>query len=158
MIDFNQADTQPPGINLICQMFGEVSFFPKLTDVNPETKPLVPADFQHTCRNEKDGRLLSPALFTGKRGNANFVSSTGICLDFDQGNPTPIAILSAYPGVAAILYSTHSHTPGLPRYRVVIPLSKPVTADEQKLVARALLHDKPWPHNGIISRQGGRYV
>lgn len=34
-----------------------------------------------------------------------------------------------------ILYSTHSHKPGKPRYRIIIPLVRPVTPDEYVPIA-----------------------
>lgn len=39
---------------------------------------------------------------------------------------------------AAALYSTHSHTPEKPRVRLIIPLARPVTAEEYQPLARKL--------------------
>lgn len=42
---------------------------------------------------------------------------------------------------ACCLYSTHKHTPETPRLRLVIPLSRPVTAEEYPAIARKVADD-----------------
>lgn len=90
---------------------------------------------EHHVRSKKDGKLFAPALFKGSRSNENFISASGICLDFDHGQPTVEQVLKLFPLTLAAYYSTHSHTPENPRFRVVIPLSRPVNADEHSRLA-----------------------
>jgi hypothetical protein len=85
---------------------------------------------KHDIRPEKDGRLFAPATFNKSRSNDNFISASGICLDFDHGQPSIEQVLHLLPGTLAAYYSTHSNTADDPRFRVVIPLSRPVNADE----------------------------
>ena len=40
-----------------------------------------------------------------------------------------------------LIYSTHKHTAQTPRFRLIIPLSRPVTADEYTAVARRIAAD-----------------
>ena len=40
-----------------------------------------------------------------------------------------------------LIYSTHKHTPERPRLRLIIPLSRPVTADEYTAIARRIAAD-----------------
>lgn len=42
---------------------------------------------------------------------------------------------------ACCVYSTHKHTPEKPRLRLLIPLSRNVSADEYGAVARKVAHD-----------------
>ena len=39
---------------------------------------------------------------------------------------------------AAVLYSTHKHEPDAPRYRLIIPLDRPVMSDEYQAIARKI--------------------
>lgn len=81
-------------------------------------------------RSGKDGKMFAPAKFSGKRSNENFIESSAICLDLDRGHPSIGSVLELFPGTLAAYYTTHSHTHGNTRFRVVIPLSRPVNADE----------------------------
>jgi len=91
---------------------------------------------KHIVRADKDGKLFSPATFIRTRTNDHFISASGICLDFDNGQPSIHSVLELLPGTLAAYHSTHSHTSENPRFRVVIPLSRPVNADEHgRLVA-----------------------
>ena len=51
--------------------------------------------------------------------------------DFDPGLESEITL-----GCAVAWYSTHKHTPKSPRLRLVIPLRRPVNADEYQAIAR----------------------
>lgn len=93
-------------------------------------------------RQEKDGTLFSPARFTPPvRRAANVVEVSLLVLDCDHGLKQMADInkqvLSAVPGLAFAIYSTHSHrqvTKSNPlaesRYRVVVPLAAPVPVAE----------------------------
>ncbi|MBW4057166.1 MAG: hypothetical protein HIU83_17610 [Proteobacteria bacterium] len=105
---------------------------------------------KHKVRINKDGRLFAPATFKKSRSNATFISASGICLDFDHGSPEVEKVLELFPDTLAAYYSTFSHgwtskghksgllkipanttyTPENPRFRVVLPLSRPVNSDE----------------------------
>lgn len=56
----------------------------------------------------------------------------------DRGLWDTIELIMDY---AVVLYSTHKHTPEAPRVRLVIPLSRPVTADEYAAVSRRVAAD-----------------
>ena len=119
----------------------EISTFPckKISKAKPmvwtEEKFLAVLS-KHKVRLTKDGKLFAPATFKKSRSNKNFISASGICLDFDHGQPTPESALALFPGNLAAYYTTHSHTPESPRFRVVLPLSRPVDAEEHtRLVA-----------------------
>ena len=124
---------RPKAERIVLSREGVISFF---------SKRLV--------RSRKDGKLFAPATFNGSRKKSNFISASGICFDFDAGQPTTEQVLALFPDTLAVFYSTHSHcwkskekkvggvtipadttyTPENPRFRVVIPLSRPVVAEE----------------------------
>ena len=113
---------------------------------------------KHKVRINKDGRLFSPATFRKSRANATFISASGICLDFDHGSPEVEKVLELFPDTLAAYYSTFSHgwtsngrkvgllkipantnyTPDNPRFRVVLPLSRPVNSDEHACLVRGV--------------------
>lgn len=109
-------------------------------------------------RAKKDGKLFAPATFSGSRSDKNFVKASGVCFDFDAGQPTIERVLKMIPGTLAVWYSTHSHgwtskvkkvdgvpvpadttyTPNNPRFRVVVPLSRSVNAEEHALLVMGI--------------------
>ncbi|WP_417268553.1 VapE domain-containing protein [Celeribacter baekdonensis] len=73
------------------------------------------------------------------RHNANVVTITGIEADYDAGKLTPDDARAAMEavGVAGLIYTTPSHTPDKPRWRVLAPLSGPLPPDAREdLMAR----------------------
>ena len=138
-----QSKTELQRLKEFTDAAGEVSTFRCKTDNRPVKSKLTPTIMVHDIRAGKDGPLFCPATFSGTRGNASFIAATGICLDFDKGQPTPEAILAIYPGTLKALYSTHSHTPEAPRYRVVLPLSRTVDAAEHVLLGKGILEVIP---------------
>ena len=85
------------------------------------------------------GGTVEPA----KRDDANVQSRTLLTLDVEQGDadPTPppppetvVQALAAMDG-AGWVYTSISHTPESPRYRVVLPLGKPITGTTAEMQA-----------------------
>jgi hypothetical protein len=89
---------------------------------------------RNTSRREKKKLpLLKLAVFgtrsTGKkclRNDENVLGVTGGELDYDLEETAPDAALTALRGlgVFALLYTSASHTPATPRWRVLVPFSK----------------------------------
>lgn len=90
--------------------------------------------------NIKDvGGFVGGHLKEGKRSNGYVLNRQLITLDIDYGNKdTWDNITSALPGIAVAMYSTHKHSLDTPRYRVIIPLDKPVGAEEYEAIARKI--------------------
>ncbi len=81
-------------------------------------------------------------LLKGGRRKADTVSWRQLLtLDLDYVTSDPWDIVEMLLGCAAAMYSTHGHTPDDPRYRLVLPLSRPVTRDEYAAVARRVAAD-----------------
>lgn len=130
----------------------------KATPIVLNRESLVYFLSNHEVRSTKDGRMFAPATFNGSRSNGNFISASCLCLDFDHGQPSIAQILELLPGMYAVYYSTYSHcwkntektqngvkipadktyTPGNPRFRVVIPLSRQVNALEHVRVVSGI--------------------
>lgn len=73
------------------------------------------------------------------RDSDNFVSRDAITLDFDHVTiDTWGDVQFALDGIAFAMYTTYSHTDLTPRFRVVIPLSRPAGYDEFQAVARKM--------------------
>lgn len=88
------------------------------------------------------GGFVGGTINGGNRKAGTIVDRSMVTLDIDFGQPdTPAIIEDVFYGFAWCLYSTHSHTPETPRFRVVIPLTRPVTPDEYIPIARRLAQD-----------------
>ena len=71
------------------------------------------------------------------RHGDNFVSRDAITYDFDHvGMEDWARVKAALPGLALAMYTTFSHSSQTPRFRVVLPLSRPATFDEFEAVSR----------------------
>ena len=89
--------------------------------------------------------LLKLALFgvaPSERGSLrhddNVVGITGIEGDYDGGVMSFDAACAALSGVLALVYTTPSHTPDAPRWRVVCPTSRTLRPDERRQWVDAL--------------------
>lgn len=81
--------------------------------------------------------------FSGSRRKASDVTGRSlVTLDIDFGTAAvPDIVADMLAGTAWCLYTTHSHTPKEPRYRLVVPLSREVTPDEYGPIARRIADD-----------------
>lgn len=89
------------------------------------------------------GGFVGGALRNGRRKAESIIHRSLVTLDIDsvpQGED-PWEVVTLVIGCAAILYSTHSHSPKAPRLRLVIPLSRKVTPDEYAALSRRIAGD-----------------
>jgi hypothetical protein len=147
-----------------------MSAFHYVTCPNKLAKQLTPhanlwGDFEllhlsHEARQQKDGQAFIFATFSDLwRKDDNVLAVTAIALDVDSkpNEPMPPAFEVAVErlqalGVAACAWTTHSHTPESPRYRIVCPLHEPMSKEAlphgQTMLADALgLHADPKARN-----------
>lgn len=81
---------------------------------------------------------FSPAY----RDSDNFVARHALTFDFDHvGMDTWQRVKETWDNLAFAMYTTWSHTETKPRFRVVMPLSRPATYDEFQAVARMVATD-----------------
>ncbi|HEY9039722.1 MAG TPA: AAA family ATPase [Roseovarius sp.] len=105
----------------------------RLTDTTAPQKsalPLIKLATFGDVRTEKGNSL---------RHDANMLSVSGVEGDYDAGAVTPqdAAERLRQAGIAALIYTTPSHTPEAPRWRVLAPLTREVApAEREALCAR----------------------
>lgn len=93
------------------------------------------------CASSKVGLpLMKMATFTGDyRNNEALEAVFGVEGDYDGGQvqPQDAAAILRHAGIAALIYTSPSHTPDAPRWRILCPLSTPATPSARHgLVAR----------------------
>lgn len=89
--------------------------------------------------NIKDiGGFVGGYLRGGRRKPENVTFRQVLTLDMDEATQFFWEDFTMQYGNAALLHSTHKHSKKLPRYRLVIPLSREVLPDEYVAVARRL--------------------
>lgn len=78
--------------------------------------------------------------FQGAHRKASEVTGRSlVTLDLDFATASlPGLVADALAGTAWCLYTTHSHTPKEPRFRLVVPLSREVSAEEYVPIARRI--------------------
>ncbi|TCL35628.1 virulence-associated protein E [Anaerospora hongkongensis] len=88
----------------------------------------------------KDGPAFVGGLVrSGRRKKENIDTRSLITLDADHAdNDFLFTVELVLGGNAYAIYSTHSHRPKKPKYRLVVPADKPMSPDEYAAVSRKL--------------------
>jgi hypothetical protein len=115
----------------------EITSWRSLRHVHGRRKRLewgrVVKGLERCAQRPHDGRGWSPATFRGDRRCLDNVERCyAIGLDHDSGELSPADAAAFWDGALGVVHSTKSHTPERPRIRVVLPLSRPVNADEYR--------------------------
>lgn len=89
------------------------------------------------------GGFVGGTLKGGRRKAENIIERRLLTLDLDyvSAKDSPWDTVELIVGSAAVMYSTHSHTPRAQRLRLVFPLSRAVTPDEYTAIARRIAGD-----------------
>src|SRR6056297_1059440 len=111
------------------------------TTVTSETQEEYKKMKKYQQDNVKDvGGFVAGQIKDGRRTKDSVINRSMLSLDMDYGDDA-VAIaenLEMLYGYAAVIYSTHKHTKENPRLRLIIPLSRPVTADEYQAISRMI--------------------
>lgn len=92
--------------------------------------------------NAKDvGGFVGGALKQGKRKNGFVDGRSMLTLDLDHAVPEVWDAVTMLFDFKCLMYSTHKHTPEAPRVRLIIPLSREVSAEEYTPVSRMVAKD-----------------
>ena len=87
------------------------------------------------------GGYVGGYLRNGRRKPENVVHRQLITLDLDFAHPDVWDdFVMAYDN-AAVLHSTHSHSPENPKYRLIMPINREVSPDEYVAIARRIAGD-----------------
>ena len=87
------------------------------------------------------GGFVTGDLKDGIRTNQTVLSRSAVCLDLDFA---PLDVWDRFISLfdwAALIYSTHKHTPQVPKFRIIIPLSRDVSPEEYEAIARKITDD-----------------
>ncbi len=87
------------------------------------------------------GGYVGGKLKGGRRKKDCVEYRTMIVEDMDHAVPGVIEQIEMLYNYRCLIYSTHKHTPENPRYRLAIPLSRPVSPDEYVAIARKVAED-----------------
>lgn len=80
---------------------------------------------------DKDGPYVVLSDFGGHaRKLDTLLASYGVPLDFDSGHVNEAVIRATLQGYAYAAYTSYAHQPGAERWRVFVPVARPMTADE----------------------------
>ena len=116
----------------------------KERNANPIRTSETIQEYPKLSRNQRDqlkdqGGFVGGWLKDGHRKKGNVTCRTVGSLDADyieENDDFPSKVKSALAGLSYFIYSTHSHTPKNPRYRVVVQFSREVSEDEYTALMR----------------------
>ena len=102
----------------------------KTTTRTPESQ----GEYRNLTKKRQDeikdvGGFIGGKLKEGKRRAGYIEKRYLLTLDADYATEDFIDNLSLFYSFAWAVYSTHKHTPERPRYRLLIPLSRPCNTD-----------------------------
>lgn len=106
----------------------------------------TPETFKEYCSYGKDrqadikdrGGFVGGYLTEGKRHPANVKFRQVLTLDIDFAETDFWDDFQLFHSCAAVLHSTHKHSPDSPRYRLIIPLSRQCDREEYEALGRKL--------------------
>ena len=133
-----KADTRKPWRNIEYTWDGLVSRLGQVTRTK-ETEATY-ADMPRPVRGRiKDvGGYVGGYLANGKRNPRSVTLRSIVTLDVDSAALNAVEIVAEALPYAYVLHSTHSHTEEAPRYRLILPLDRSVSAAEYVPIARRI--------------------
>lgn len=99
------------------------------------------------CTREERGRIkdvggyVGGYLVNGTRGVGSVLHRQLITLDLDYAKMSFWTLFKSKFNCAAVLHATHSHSKATPRFRLIVPLDRPVSAEEYTAISRRLAGD-----------------
>jgi len=84
------------------------------------------------------GGFVAGYVNNGRRKSENITNRSALTLDLDFAKPDFWEVFTMCYDCAALIYSTHKHTPNSPRLRLIIPLDREVFSDEYVAIARRI--------------------
>lgn len=110
--------------------------------VTPETY----AEYMRMTKTEQDNRkdvggFVGGTLEDGKRRSGSVKSRQILTLDLDFAPYDFFDSIELLGDYACCMYTTHKHSLNKPRFRLLIPLDRPVSPDEYEAIARRVADD-----------------
>lgn len=100
---------------------------------------LLDLDLENPQHRKECGGYVAGELDGGVRTKESVRSRSVVALDADTASQSFVADSKAALGCAAAFHTTWSHSPEKPHWRLLVPLSRDVTPDQYRLIARALV-------------------
>lgn len=100
---------------------------------------ILPKDLQDNIKDV--GGFVGGTLKDGRRTKSSVIDRQLLTLDCDYATSYLWDTLDMLFDFAAVIYSTHKHCEGSPRFRLVIPLSRKVTPEEYEAIGRKVAKD-----------------
>ncbi|MFC5468431.1 VapE domain-containing protein [Cohnella suwonensis] len=117
-------------------------FVERLRKVRRTAETMAQYDAMHNVGRgkAKDGPAFVGGLVRGGRRKKEAIDSRClITLDVDRADDTfPFMVELVLGGTAYVIYSTHSHRPARPKYRLIVPVDRALSPDEYTAVSRKL--------------------
>lgn len=117
----------------------------ELTEMLSETRRTAETqdEYKRLPKSQQDeikdvGGFVAGHLKNGRRGTGKVECRSMITLDADFAEPDFCDTVEMFAEYSYIIYSTHKHTPEKPRLRLIVPLSRTVSAEEYEAAARKL--------------------
>ena len=112
----------------------------------PRRTPETYEEYVNMTRDEQNrikdvGGFVGGTLKNGHRSGKTVTGRTILSYDIDFAKDTFYEDLKLTSDYASACYSTHKHSPSAPRYRLLIPLARQVSAEEYEAVARMVAKD-----------------
>ncbi|MCW2767970.1 MAG: hypothetical protein JWO11_3929 [Nocardioides sp.] len=98
-------------------------------------------DLANPADHKECGGYVLGELDGGRRRKDTVVSRSAVALDADTALPSFALDSAVTLGCSLAMYTTYSHRPESPRFRLLAPLSRDVTPDEYRLIAAALMEE-----------------
>ena len=108
--------------------------------------PETAEEYPRLPREERDrikdkGGFVGGWLKNGRRKAASVECRSMLTHDVDKPDAGFLDRYRMLNGYASVVYSTHSHTPDSPRYRIITPLQRDVSPEEYFAITRYLAAD-----------------
>ena len=104
-------------------------------------KQFISATKDEQGRIKDVGGFVGGALLNGKRKKESVKYRQLLTLDIDFSHENFWWDFTMLYGCAAVIHSTHKSSPNKPRHRLIIPLSREVSAEEYEPIARRIADD-----------------
>lgn len=103
------------------------------------------SDYEKLSKDAQDnikdvGGFVGGYLDSGKRRKNSVINRQVVTLDADFPCEKFVEIVDKKLDVAYCIYSTHKHREKSPRFRLIIPLSRAVSAEEYEAIGRKIAH------------------
>lgn len=115
-----------------------VGILQEVTRTNETYTQFIAAKKEEQIAIKDVGGYVGGKLINGKRTQETVSHRQLVSLDIDYAHDSLWWDFTMLYDVAAVLHSTHKHSPETPKYRLIFPLSREVSPEEYEAIARRM--------------------